>query len=185
MHILNRILVNVEEALEGKCDIDRSEVISMVRNYAEQETDCFYAIAYDWRETDTAGRWAAQYPENVLLGSEDPDQLCKEIAAAEISQKERLDSCLKILEEYASMPFSELVQTIWTRHVSLPVNATFAADMASTCFIIIAKLLTGEYFSNSLFYDTDKRTARINPYTYMKIQENPGDWALVFFDQHF
>ena len=87
MHILNKILVNVKALLGDTADMDRCEVMNMVRDHAEQETDCFYEDAYDWRETDTAGQWAQTYPENVLLGSENPEQLREEIADAETAQK--------------------------------------------------------------------------------------------------
>lgn len=186
MHILNKILVNVKALLGDTADMDRSEVMNMVRDHAEQETDYFYEDAYDWRETDTAGRWAQTYPENVLLGSENPEQLREEIVDAETAQKEELDTSLKMLEGYARMPFNELVQTLWERRGSLPVDASsFAADMATYHIKKIAKLLSGEYFYDSFFYDANEYTARISPNTYKKIQENPGDWALVFFDQHF
>ena len=49
----------------------------------------------------------------------------------------------------------------------------------------MAKLLDGEYFYDSYFYDTAKYTARLDETTMREIQEKPQDWALVFFDHHF
>lgn len=49
----------------------------------------------------------------------------------------------------------------------------------------MARLLDGEYFYDSYFYDTVKYTARLDESTMREIQEKPQDWALVFLDHHF
>lgn len=186
MHSLNRILVNIKELLGDTTDMNRSEIINRVRDYAEQETECFYEDAYDWRETDTAGRWQSEYPENVLLGSEDPERLLEEIADCEAAQREERDNNLSMLGGYAFMPLNDLIPLLWTQSdTKSEKDEGFAVEMASYYIKNLAKLLSGEYFYNSLFYNTDEYTARISRDTHKKIQESPKDWAIVVFDQHF
>ena len=55
MHALHRILVKLE---------DEDETIDEIRSVAKSETEDYYN-AYDWRETDTAGRCESEYPCNV------------------------------------------------------------------------------------------------------------------------
>ena len=43
----------------------------------------------------------------------------------------------------------------------------------------MAKLLDGEYFYDSCFYDTAEYTARLNEATIAKVQERPQDWAAL------
>ena len=49
----------------------------------------------------------------------------------------------------------------------------------------MARLLDGEYFYGSYFYDTVKYTARLYETTMREVREKPQDWALVFLDHHF
>lgn len=185
MHSLHKILVKVNgETCEG--EFDRQELIRQARSYAEQETECFYEHAFDWRETDTAGRWQAMYPENVILGAESSEKILAEVIECRNQQKAEIDACLTMMEGYASMPFSDLAQIIWER-MEAPlegIEASFS-DMAAFNIKKIACFLDGEYFYDSFFYDTDEYTAQISRTTIQKIKEHPEDWALVFFDQHF
>ena len=72
MHILNRVLVRIYNGCNCLCDeiCSRDEAIRAARSWAETETEDYYPRVFDWRETDTAGGWKDQYPENVLLSKE-------------------------------------------------------------------------------------------------------------------
>lgn len=185
MHSLHKILVKVNgETCEG--EFDRQEMIRQARSYAEQETECFYEHAFDWRETDTAGRWQAMYPENVILGAESPEKILAEVIECRNQQKAEIDVCLQMMEGFASMPFSDLAQMIWERMESpLEERESLSDYMAAFNIKKISRLLDGEYYYDSFFYDTDEYTAKISQTTIQKIKERPKDWALVFFDQHF
>ena len=79
MHILHSILVHLPGDVPADEGESHEEYLERIRLYAEEETDKFYGAAYDWRETATAGGWAGEYPENVLLGSEDGKKLIREL----------------------------------------------------------------------------------------------------------
>lgn len=185
MHYLHKILVNVKRQT-GEDKIERQELIHQIRAYAEQETECFYEHAFDWRETDTAGRWQDMYPENVILGVDSPEKILAEVIECRNQQKAEIDACLTMMEGYASMPFSDLAQIIWKR-IETPMEESESLSDHLVAFNIkkISRLLDGEYYYDSFFYDTDEYTAQISQTTIQKIKEHPEDWALVFFDQHF
>lgn len=86
MHYLHKILVYIPDALADADNCDLDETISAVRAYADSETEPYYGQAFDWRETETAGRWRNVYPENVLLAADDVDYFVEELEnAKEIS----------------------------------------------------------------------------------------------------
>lgn len=69
MHILHSILVHLPGDVPADEGEAREKYLERIRSYAVDETEEFCETAYDWRETATAGGWADEYPENVLLGS--------------------------------------------------------------------------------------------------------------------
>ena len=180
MHSLHKILINVKQF----GDLERDDLISEVRSYAESETDCFYETAYDWRETDCAGRWSDIYPENVMLGKEKPGQILKEVLQCRASQEEELDMCLQQLGSLAECSLVELKQKLWTSN-SRKQSIDDGTYLAPYLIKNIGKLLNGDYYYDSFFFDTSDFTAKISSKTIEEIKSAPQDWALVFFDQHF
>ena len=79
MHILHRILVHLPGDVPASEGESRGEYLDRIRFYAETETEDFHEIAFDWRETATAGSWSDEHPENVLLGSENREKLLREL----------------------------------------------------------------------------------------------------------
>lgn len=180
MHSLHRILVSVKQFGET----ERDDMISAVRSHAESVTESFYETAYDWRETDSAGRWSEIYPENVMLGSEYPERIVNEVITCKALQKSELEMCLWILKGLANCTLNELTQRLWRsdEEESVPSEADFIAP-----FLIknIGKILDGDYFFDSYFYDTYHYTAHITKSTIDAIKQNPQDWAIAFFDYHY
>ena len=182
MHILHSILVHLPEnilAYEGE---PREEYLERIRSYAEVETEDFYKIAYDWRETATAGDWAGEYPENVLLGSENRERLIRELEKVQESQAQEIGYNMESLLGC----FDDLLSSIVAALQKDSVNGS-PMQVSHYTFQLknMAKLLDGEYFYDSGFYDTAKHTARLDKATMREIREKPQDWALVFFDYHF
>lgn len=180
MHSLHKILVNIKEF----ADIERSELIAAVRSHAESETECFYESAYDWRETDCAGRWSKEYPENVMLGSEKPDQILKEVLQCRAWQEGELNMCFQQLGDLAKCSLLELKQKLWDQEEQEP-NERFPFNLAPYLLKNIGKILNGDYFYDSFFYNTEEYTAAISQNALEKIKAAPQEYALVFFDQHF
>jgi len=180
MHSLHKILVNVKQF----GDLDRMELIPAVRSHAESATECFYESAYDWRETDCAGRWSDDYPENVMLGSEHPDRILDEVLQCRLCQEEELSMCFRQLGDLAKCSLEELKRRLWC--LEKPKEAEdFSTYIAPYLIKNIGKLLNGDYYYDSFFYDTNGYTAKIDQNTIEMIRSAPQDWALVFFDQHF
>ena len=165
MHALHSILVHLDTP-NGETD----EMISEARCIAEERTEAFADNVFDWRETDTAGRWADEYEPNVILGKDNLDRLLKEIKDAEEDQKNEMER----LKE--AMHFQTIDQ-MFDDYYQHPGSAWQLKQLA--------KLLYGEYDFDSRYFDTYDYTARITPETYTKIKKSPSEWALVFFDYHY
>lgn len=182
MHILHSILVHLPGDVPADEGESREKYLERIRSYAEEETDEFYEVAYDWRETATAGGWADEYPENVLLGSEDGKKLIRELKRVQESQAQEIKCNMAQLVHCFGDQLSGIVSGIQKGSVrGTPIQASYYAFLMKK----MAKLLDGEYFYDSCFYDTAEYSARLNEATIAKVQERPQDWALVFFDYHF
>lgn len=175
MHILNRVLVRIYNGCNCLCDeiCSRDEAIRAARSWAETETEDYYPRVFDWRETDTAGGWKDQYPENVLLSKENINVFVEELEAALEDQLNEvnyhLDEVCKV-----SSDIKELVDLEYNNH-SVPVWH----------LLQLSELMNGTYTCDSGFYDTDSYTARITRETINSVKESPDDWALVMFDYHY
>ena len=180
MHSLHKVLVNIKEF----ADMERSELISAARSHAESATECFYESVYDWRETDCAGRWSSVYPENVMLGMENPDRIVEEIVQCRDAQEAELNMSIEQLGELAECSILELKQKLWNQVERKP-DTEFSFNLAPYLIKNIGKLLNGDYYYDSYFYNTEENTAAISQNTLENIMAAPQNYALVFFDQHF
>lgn len=180
MHILHKILVHLPSDAPAKEGLPRQDYLDCIRSYAEAKTDEFYEIAYDWRETETAGSWSNEYPENVILGSESEKRLLRELNEALDSQSREIQNCTNSLIEGFGEQLSGIVSGIQKGG-----NTPYQREQYAFLLKKLGKLLDGEYFYDSCFYDTAHYTARINEETIAKVQKKPQDWALVLFDYHF
>lgn len=98
MHTLHKILVNVSEALEGP-DAAQGNTALAIRKYAMKETEHFQGDVYCFRKTDSAGHWSSMYPDNVLLGSENPERLISELKMAmELQRDTVIDYAKEVME---------------------------------------------------------------------------------------
>lgn len=169
MHYLHKILVKLDEYDPE----DKEYMIEHARNIAEDMTDGFgEGDVFDWRETDTAGRWSAEYPTNVLFAADDIDKFVSEIEECRKLQRDMMDMHLR-----AMAPYGYDLQKIVS-------DAKGSASRPAWDILEIAKLLYGEYMSDSYFYDSYDYTARITDNTIADIKNSPEHWALVMFDYH-
>ena len=164
MHALHRILVRLNTTND-----ETDEMVREARRIAEERTEAFADNVFDWRETDTAGRWADEYEPNVILGKDNLDRLLQEIKEAEEDQKGEME----LLKD--SLHFQTIDQMF---------NDYYQHPGSVWQLNQLAKLLCGEYTFDSCYFDTDAYNARITSETYTKIKKNPSEWALVFFDYH-
>ena len=60
--------------------------------------------AFDWRETDNAGRWKAQYPVNVLFAKDNLEQFIQELIAVREYQHQEIQYTLNELSKKRQVP---------------------------------------------------------------------------------
>ena len=184
MHYLHRILVYIPDAVSDSDPFESEEdLISAVRDYAESATEEFCNVAFDWRETESAGRWSLNFPVNVLLGKNDPSKIISELSEVAGCQRAEIQYDLARLKETVGTDLESIVNTIGSMEEPYPENSglLFLAPYYLHC---IAAHLHGEYRCDSHFYDTHDYTARLYPQKISSIKAEPVKWALVFFDCH-
>lgn len=168
MHYLHKILVHIPDiGVEGNVSGDD------IRIYAENQTENYYGTAFDWRETGSAGRWSDEYPENVIRAENNIDRFLGEIEEAKESQDRTVNMFLDAMsDEIRNMKIGE----IFSRK---------SVNMMD-CFglLFVARILAGEYYADSYFYDTHQLTAKILDHTLEDIKAHPENWAMCFFDYH-
>lgn len=183
MHYLHKILVHIPDTCANKND--RESLIDAIRSYAESVTDSFYEQAFDWRETVTAGRWDDEYPENVLLASEDPERFVQEMEDVIAQQKQEIDYLLAQLREKVGTDLYSITDGLWKRRSVFTGEADPSEALAPYNLHCLADFLYGEYRCDSCFYNTRSYTARLYAADIDAVKETPDDWALVMFDYHY
>lgn len=180
MHSLHKILVNLKQFGPATPE----ELITRAREYAEEETENYADTAFDGRITDTAGGWADQYPVNVMLGASEPERIVKELEEAKSFQEGELDEHFEYLGEAATCSLVDLKKAVF-EHEGIAGKSSTRFSHVAFSLKCIGRLLGGDYYYSSHFYDTDSGTALITRETIQKVKACPFDWALVFFDYHF
>lgn len=173
MHILHKVLVRIN----GYSPIvagSREDLIDAVRRRAESATDEYFQHAFDWRETDTAGRWEDAYPANVILSKDNILMFTSELEEClEYQQKEmqrHLDNICMVSSD---------IKALFDMYRHSPTNTP---NWDLRC---LSELMSGVYNYDSGFYNVEECTARITKHTIEEVISSPGDWALVMFDYHY
>ena len=184
MHYLHKILVYIPNAIsESESFESEKELISAVRDYAETATEEFCNVAFDWRDTESAGRWRLNYPVNVLLGQNDANKLISELNEVAECQRAEIQAKLTCLKELVGTDLEAIINAIGSMEEACSEDSG-ALILAPYYLHCIAAHLHGEYRCDSYFYDTYDYTARLYPKTIFSVKEEPEKWALVFFDCH-
>lgn len=177
MHYLHKILVPIDDAIDDERP-DRTELIEEVRRYAEEQTERYADAVYDWRETQDAGRWKEIYPRQVYFAGDDLEWFLKELEEVRIYQ----DSEIMRLRAHLKTLGVNDIETITDKELA----AEKRSDTAAICrvFYELACFLNGQYSVDSMFINLSTRSARLHKEDIREIKDNPGNWALVFFDYH-
>ncbi len=181
MHYLHKILVYIPDAVSDRSGCDREALLRKIRTYAEEATECFYEDVYDWRETESAGRWGREYPINVLLAEDDPQLFEKELASVMENQKAETLGYLAQLKNTVGTDLDRITGVI--QNCTGCTDNTDGTTLAYFLYCLAAHLY-GEYRCDSGFYNTRKYTARLYPADIEAAGAKPEDWALVIFDYH-
>ncbi len=184
MHCLHKILVYIPD-VEKECGkTDRTELMDEIRSHAEDRTESYYEQAYDWRETDTAGRWEDVYPNNVILASDDSDRFVKELEECLLSQKREIDEGYAQIKNTVGTDLTEIINGIWNMRDYSDKQDGFT-NMTAYYLHHISDLLYGDYNHDSMFYNAHEYTGRIYQSDIEEVKKTPENWALVMFDYHF
>lgn len=184
MHILHRILVKIPDAVSDMENCENEESIEAIRSYAESETEAYCGYAYDWRETDTAGRWSERYPINVLFARDDPEAFIQELEDIAENQRREICSCLGELKSTVGTDLEAIAAGL-SRRCDIHAGSGSFSQMTAYYLHCIAAHLYGEYRCDSYFYNASEYTARLYPDDIEIVKETPEDWALVMFDYHY
>lgn len=173
MHFLNTILVKLTNKLSNE------EYINYARNIAEEETEQFIYDVFDWRETETAGRWADEYPVNVILGKTEPERFIEELEKCLNYRDNKIKQYLSYLKaENNSLDIETISENIIKNE---DIDRNYMSDIR---LIRLATLLYGEYTYESIFFDTTELNSKISRAKIEKIKNELDKYALVFFDHH-
>lgn len=182
MHTLNKVLVYKEEGFD--MSEPKSELIDDARCIAESETEAYYGAVYDWRETETAGRWEDEYPEQVYFASDNIDWFISEINEAVQSQKDELARYMAELTEKSATNLTDIVPVLMSDERE-PEQSKYYSSATAFALWKVARLAYGEYNCDSYIFNAKDRTARIYSEDIEAIKREPDKWALVMFDYHF
>lgn len=182
MHYLHKILVHIPDVDdEGE---NKEEIKELIRSKAEDVTENYADQTFDWRETESAGRWKGEYPEQVYIAADNLDWFLKELEEVLISQKHEIDYSLKNITEQCGTDLNMLVNGLWNISDEYDKTRPGYNDFTAYYLSKIGKMLHGEYISDSMFFNASAYTARLYQSDIEQIKAAPQDWALVMFDYH-
>ena len=169
VHYLHKILVYIPDFYDEK------EIPTQlgVRHHAYEATEQFAGDVFDWRETNTAGRWEGDYPENVIFAKDDVDLFIHELEVCLEQQNSVIDDSLRQIKTELGTNIDAIVASVGDKNYK------------AFYLKLLGNILYGVYMIDSCFYDCHKCTARITAKDISDIKENPNDWALVMFDYHW
>ena len=183
MHYLHKILVYIPDV--GQVGSKFPKVSKQkILSFAKTQTENYEGEAFDWRETESAGRWSDEYPDNVILAADDPDRFLEELGKAKTYKREALCQALKFLEENELLDLKKMATAILEDEQDSPMESQ-RLSMAAYSLGSIADHLKGTYTYNSYFFDTHRCTSLMHKQIFEEIQEHPQLWALIIFDCHY
>lgn len=184
MHSLHKILVHIPDILFNSATGSKEDLINRVRSYAAEQTFDYYMTVFDWRETESAGRWESQYPINVLFAKDNIEGFIHELIAVRKYQHQEIRSLLNELSEKIGTDLRQITCEI--EKMNSPHETSKTVDLMTTFYLShIVSLLQGKYIFDSCFYNIIDNTSRVYPQDIDTIKKSPEDWALVLFDYHY
>ena len=190
MHVLHKVLARLDElGIELSEDKPKEEQLLEVRKEVLSTLDEYAAgVAYDWRE-DTAGRWANIYPNNVILGKYDSQNLISEIKNAKAYQDETVMDAIKIIDGNNSVSLMDFWKMIQNSSFSSPrtedgkTSEEKSKIYVSACYL--RDYIGGKFTWNIPFIDPIRDDVVITDSTIKEIIDSPENFALVFVDCHY
>lgn len=191
MHKLQRVLVRLSDVVLDPESCAREELIKSARSYAKAMTDDYKGVVFNWRETETAGSWAYEYP---YRWAESP---CNVIFAQD--DTENFIATLKNCNEYRrGVINAHLVNLKYDVGTDLEtiVAGSLAAEnkkngfdnylRAPNSLYGLAEMLYDRYNADAEIYNTtETNKTYVSEALLDEIEKRPTNFALVLFDMHF
>ena len=187
MWAIHSILVHIptatESALKEKGALTKAQIKDCVIQYALDETLDFSDEVYDCRTyiEDEEGNPLVIFAEDDWKAFE--DDLVRVDTAQQNAAKNLLNQIKKLV---GSTDLSDLLQA--HKAASLSNRVKMGAKDSSYVNLLgyflkqFASLIHGDYFFDSMFYDTYNYTSLVPEIG--KLKKSPKDWAIVQFDCH-
>lgn len=183
MHALHRILVHIPDLdVEG---LSKRELREAIRSKAECDTEDYYGQAFDWRETDSAGRWSDEFKKQVYIAADNIDWFIDQLERTLAIQKGEIDNSLAQIVAPCGIDLKQIVNGLWSIDEMYDKKSPGFNSYTAYYLSKIGKLLHGEYTFDSQFFNTSAYTARLYKSDIDQVKADPKNWALVMFDYHY
>lgn len=183
MHVLHKILVYNEDGFDTF--ETEEERVDFARSTAEYETENYVNEVYDWRETDSAGRWDEEYPKQVYFAADDVDWFINEINDAIHCQELEIGHYQQELKEGIGLSLETIIPLLKDRKCWSMAGKDNDNSMMAYCLLKLSRLLYGDYDIDSAIFNTRGYTAKIYNEDIEQIKQEPNKWAMVMFDYHY
>lgn len=168
MHTFVKYLVRIPDAAEaGSFDKgSREEMENALRVYAEDQTNVYQDIVFDYRDFSE---------DAVIFAADDPDAFAGILQSVQAWTKAEAEEALKqITERCGTTDLAQIVQQVESGR----------GDLAGYYFHCLADILDDRFNSDSIFFDIEDGTPSVTQHTFEKVMSRPEDWAIVIADQH-
>lgn len=177
MHSLHRLLIDITDPELGLDDnMSKEEQIDLIRNFALTNSVA-QGYAYDWRTETDAGRWSDQYPNNLVLGKDDPQLIIDEVLCGRNYQDHYMDGLIIRAKD-------ENIDNLETRWEIVKTQDS----KGSTNLLDIqlaANFLSGNYTFDSCFLFVNDDVPIVCDYIIDKVTNDPSKFAILFTDCHW
>lgn len=184
MHKLQRVLVRLSDVFLTPESRTREQLVEGARSYAKEMTEYYRGLVFDWRETETAGRWADEYPCNVIFAQDDTENFiatlkdCNEYRRAVINAhliNLKYDVGTDLETIVAGSLAAENKKNGFDNYLRAP-NSLYG----------LAEMLYDRYNADAEIFNTaEPNITYVSEALLNEIEEKPTNFALVLFDMHF
>ncbi len=171
MHTSVKYLVNIPTAARCRYfDVNnREETVRALCSYVEDSTECYRDTVFDWRETE--------FPENVLFAEDDVNAFVNMLKEDRERKKEEITDLLRTVKERFGTLDLESIAHVLQKQEKGFCGTIYLQELVDG--------LTDRFTSDSTFFDIENCTVSLSEKSIERVRQNPNEWAVVIFDQHF
>lgn len=184
MHKLQRVLVRLSDVFLTPESKTREQLEEGVRSYAKAMTDDYRGVVFDWRETVTAGRWADEYPCNVIFAKDDTENFISILGKCNAERQSFINGYLTELKETVGADLETIVAGALAAENKEKGYGAYLK--APGTLYRLAEMLSDRYNDDAEIFNTaEPNITYVSEALLNEIEERPTNFALVLFDMHF